>query len=148
MDLDTADPAAANSGPGYSVVAASLLVTALLLAGVISWFASRWPDGLEWSYHESRAARPSNPSRPGSRVVAAVDQWQRRWSPMTDYARRTVPLGQLPADEAAVAPPASQSASTWPNPDGWRSLAGVLGTILTLGVLCGVARWMRRAPIG
>ena len=30
----------------------SLLVTAVLLAGVVSWFASGDPDGLEWSYRD------------------------------------------------------------------------------------------------
>jgi hypothetical protein len=44
----------------------------------------------------------------------------------------------LPAEGRA------EPASAWPNLDGWRSLAGVLGTILTLGVLYGVSRWIRQ----
>jgi hypothetical protein len=47
-------------------------------------------------------------------------------------------LGRLPPDGAA------EAASTWPNPDGWRSLAGVLGTIVTLGMLYGASRAMRK----
>ena len=54
LGLEPADAPAAAARPGYGVVTASLLVTALLLAGVVSWFASTWPDGLEWSYREHR----------------------------------------------------------------------------------------------
>jgi cobalt/nickel transport system permease protein len=148
MGLEPDDRTATASGPGYSVVTASLLVTALVLAGVVSWFASSCPDGLEWSCLEYRSETADQAIQNQSPLVAAVDQWQKRWSPMTDYTRRTTPLGQLPADEAAIASSSSEAASTWPKPDGWRSLAGVLGTIFTLGVLCGASRWMRRATSG
>ena len=120
---------------------ASLLVTALLLAGVVSWFASTLPDGLEWSYSEHRYGAAEKAVQNRSPVVAAVDQWQTKWSPMTDYSRREAPLGQLPAAES------SEPESAWPNADGWRSLAGVLGTIVTLGILYGLSRWMRKTAV-
>jgi cobalt/nickel transport system permease protein len=110
----------------------------MLLAGIVSWFASTWPDGLEWSYLGHRYAAAEKAVSSDSAVVAAVDRWQSKWSPMTDYGRRQVPLGELPPDGAA------EAASTWPNPDGWRSLAGVLGTIVTLGMLYGASRAMRK----
>jgi cobalt/nickel transport system permease protein len=124
--------------PGYGVVTASLLVTALLLAGVVSWFASTLPDGLEWSYLEHRYGTADASVRNDSPTVAAVDRWQSRWSPMSDYTRRDAPLGALSAEKA-------EQPAAWPNPDGWRSLAGVLGTIVTLSILYGASRWMRRA---
>ena len=105
----------------------------MLLAGVVSWFASTWPDGLEWSYLGHRYAAAEKAVANESAVVAAVDQWQSKWSPMTDYGRRQAPLGELPPDGAA------EAASTWPNLNGWRSLAGVLGTIVTLGILYGAS---------
>jgi anti-sigma-K factor RskA len=73
-----------------------------------------------------------------SPLVAAVDRWQSQWSPMTDYTRREVPLGQLPT--AATI----ESTAAWPNVDGWRSVAGVLGTRITLSILYGVSRRMQR----
>jgi cobalt/nickel transport system permease protein len=132
-------PPAANARPGYGVVTASLLVTALLLAGVVSWFASTWPDGLEWSYLEHRYAAADTAVRNDSPIIAAIDQWQKKWSPMADYTRREAPLGQVSATAAA------EPAPVWPNYDGWRSLAGILGTIVTLGILYGASRWRRRA---
>ena len=138
MGLEPKAATSAATRPGYFVVTASFLVTAMLLAGVVSWFASTWPDGLEWSYLGHRYAVAEKAVANDSAAVAAVDQWQSKWSPMTDYGRRQVPLGQLPHEVAAEVP------STWPNPSGWRSLAGVLGTIVTLGILYGASRVMRK----
>ena len=133
MGVETMDPQAAGNRPGYGVVAVSLLVTALLLAGVASWFASTLPDGLEWSYLGHPYASAEKVVENESPVIAAVEQWQSKWSPMTDYTRREVPLGQ-------VAPEVVDSAAKWPNFDGWRTLAGVMGTLVTLGVVYGVSR--------
>jgi cobalt/nickel transport system permease protein len=138
MGLDPSAQPATARGPGFGVVVASLLVTALLLSGVISWFASSLPDGLEWSYREHRYGTAEQAVDNRSPAVAAVDRWQSKWSPLTDYNRRETPLGQVPAAGTA------ESASGWPQPDGWGSLAGILGTAVTLGLVYGVSRWMRR----
>jgi cobalt/nickel transport system permease protein len=112
--------------PGYGVVVASLLTTALLLAAVASWFASTLPDGLEWSYLHHRFGTAGSAVRNDSPLVASVDRLQQKWSPLPDYNRRHAP------------PPA------WSQPNGWRSLAGVLGTLVTLGILYALSRWMRK----
>ncbi|MCJ7544382.1 MAG: energy-coupling factor ABC transporter permease [Phycisphaerae bacterium] len=130
---------------GKRAVLGSLAMTALLLAGLAGWFASTHPDGLEWTYQEhfARGAPPAvqNPSP----LVARVDAFQTRWSPMTDYTRRSAPLGQEPAGKAEAEPPPA----AWPNVSGWGSLAGVLGTAVTLGLLFlagGALRRRRPAP--
>lgn len=125
-------------GPGYSVVMLSLLGTAFLLAGVVGWFASTSPDGLEWSYLEHRYGAAEEAVENKSPIVSAVDRWQAKWSPMTDYEQREAPLGELPASE----PDATESA--WPNASGWRSLAGLSGTVITLGLLYLLSLWMRK----
>ena len=123
-------------GPGYSIVMVSLLGTALLLAGVVGWFASTAPDGLEWSYLEHRYGADKEAVENKSPIVSAVDQWQAKWSPMTDYERREAPLGDLPGPEPDTAE------SAWPNASGWRSIAGLTGTVITLGVLYLLSVWM------
>jgi hypothetical protein len=110
-----------------------LLVTAGLLAGVVSWFASTCDEGLEWCLKQHDAAAGPAVAN-DSPLVVAVDRWQSRWSPLTDYGRRQAPLGELPPAGAA------EAAASQTGPDGWRSLAGVLGTLVTLGLLYGAAR--------
>ncbi len=144
LGLDPAGAGEAPRRPGYGVVTASLLVTALLLAGVVSWFASTCPDGLEWSYREHRYEGAEQVIAQDSAAIAAVDQWQSQWSPLPDYARRETALGQQPAAETAPAAETTPAAAAWPNLDGWGSLAGVVGTIVTLVLLYGAARILRK----
>jgi cobalt/nickel transport system permease protein len=122
-------------------VAASLVVVALLLAGVVSWFASAHPDGLEWSYQEHPYAGADKPVAPPSPAVAAVEAFQARYSPMPDYGRREAPLGRLP-QQAAPDSSAKPRATTVVN--GWGSLAGLVGTAVTLGLLYAVSVMIRR----
>ena len=105
------------SGPGRlsrKALVVSLLVTAVMLAGVVSWFASGDPDGLEWSYQEhsyGTAAAVDNDSA----AIAGVDAWQEEWAPMPDYGQ-----------------------------EGWTSVAGLVGTALTLLLVHVAARLLRR----
>jgi len=135
---------------GGKGVLVSLLATALLLAGVVSWFASTHPDGLEWAYQEHFKHGDKPAVENASPVVAAVDRWQAKWSPMSDYASRSAPLGQEPPAAEAGAGVGSQKASAsaaWPNVSGWGSLAGVLGTLVTLAVLYPVTQKFRRRVV-
>jgi len=129
-------------------VAVSVIGTALLLGGVVSWFASVHPDGLEWSYMEHKYGDAQSAVANRSQAVASVDAWQGRWALMSDYTRRPVPLGSEPAEEPEEQPtltgsPAGQA--DWPGVDGWGSLAGVLGTLVTLAVIYLVALVIRKA---
>ena len=140
-------PAAPAHCAGGRVVAASFVVTAVLLAGVISWFASPQPDGLEWALGRlGQAQRVLPEPKP---AVTAVGQLQDRVTPMKDYTVRRASPADTPHDSAAT--PGSEAAggpgsaaSTWPNIDGWGSLAGLAGTAVVLGVLYGLSRLLRR----
>jgi len=126
-------------------VIVSLIVTALLLAGVASWFTSTHPDGLEWSYVARSYGQTGGGVENTSAQVAAADRWQSKWSLMTDYSKRAAPLGKEPVGQHGSAEGAAAE-TAWPNVTGWTSLAGVLGTCLTLGVVYGIARVTRRYP--
>jgi len=93
----------------------SLLVTAALLGGVVSWFACGDPDGLEWSYQEHSYGDAEAAVRNDSSAIAGVEAWQERWAPMPDYG-----------------------------PAGWTSVAGLVGTVLTLLLVYAAARLLRR----
>ena len=110
---------AASDRPGglrRGAVVASLLGTAVLLAGVVSLFASAHPDGLEWSLEGESLAPPAP-------AVAAVDDWQGRVAAMPDYTRRDAAAGPV---------------------GGWTSVAGIAGTAVTLAVLYLLARLLKR----
>jgi len=126
-------PPGTSAGLSRKTVAASLVVTALLAAGVLSWFASSHPDGLEWSYMEHRYGRTDTTIKPPSDEIAAVDEFQSRYSPMPDYTRRAA--GEAPEEAGEGA---------WPAVDGWGSLAGVIGTTLTLVMVYALSVLLRR----
>lgn len=93
---------------GRRALAGSILVTAMLLGGVISWFASEHPDGLEqaWSQMTGKYGSPA----PHHEAAAKADQPEQAYAPMPEYNWR------------------------W----GWVSLAGLVGTGVTL---TGVSAW-------
>lgn len=73
--------------------------------------------------------------------IASVDEWQSKYAPMPDYTKRAVPLGQaVPEGEEE----GQEAGSEWPALDGWGSLAGVLGTAVTLAVVYLASVLLRR----
>jgi len=105
----------------------TLGVITLLVAGLLSLWASDRPDGLEWSYAE----RPDQPDfipvvHNDSQAVATVEALQERFAPLPDYSKR------MPDSMQAVA--------------GWTSFAGVVGSLITMTGLWLGARLLRRRP--
>jgi len=124
---------------GRGTVIASLLVTSMLLAGIIAWFASDYDDGLEWSLFGHAYGDTDEALAEPSDDVAAVSALQSRWSPMTDYSRRAVPLGETPGEEESAVAEETHSPV-----DPWKSLAGILGTVVTLGLVYLVSVLLRK----
>jgi len=114
----------------------AVLVTLLLftvgVAGGLSLVASRMPDGLEWSYAE----RPDEPgftpavSNKNS-TVAAVDEFQQKYSPLPDYSPRSSKIGRLAEKQTEAHA-------------GWKSFAGVLGSAITMLVIWLTASLLRK----
>lgn len=113
-------------------VGASLLATALLLAGVVSWFASSHADGLESALDRPYGQTDGALSEPSPAVTRATE-FQAGLAPLPDYTRPSPGGDDGQAAEAA-----------WPAVDGWGSLAGVVGTVVTLGVVYLASLAMRR----
>ncbi|MHC4645828.1 MAG: energy-coupling factor ABC transporter permease [Planctomycetota bacterium] len=112
---------------------ATLAVFTVITAAGLSLIASGLPDGLEWTYAE----RPDQPDfKPTvaneDSKVAAVDDFQSKYSPLPDYSLRTSKIGQSPRQgaEAAAA---------------WTSFAGVLGSALVMVLIWLVSRLLRRS---
>jgi cobalt/nickel transport system permease protein len=121
----------------FGNVMAVLLAVALATGGILSWFASGDPDGLEWSL--ARATGQEELAGPEAGLHAALAGMQEKTALLPDY--------DLPAGESAAATEsAAHTASTIVQPG--TSLAGLVGALLTLALagLIGYAlRWRRAA---
>jgi cobalt/nickel transport system permease protein len=106
-------------------LAASFGVFALLTAGFLSLVASGLPDGLEWLTEKKGYAVPAEQAREADPVAARVSAWQERSTPFPDYSIR------------------GENA-----PKYWTSVAGVLGSLATLGVVYGIAVAVRKRQKG
>jgi cobalt/nickel transport system permease protein len=122
----------ADDAPVSRTAIGGLAVLALIAGGVLSWFASAHPDGLEWSI-----ARLTGQGELGQRadgVHATLAQVQAKTAILPDYS---FPSGEKKDGEGKA----------WGTPDAGTSVSGLAGGALTL-LLAGFAGWAfrRRAP--
>ncbi len=101
----------------------AFLAAALVSAGIISWFASSYPDGLEWSIE--RAA--------GSLEVVGVSGYIHQTIAWVQERIAFLPDYQIPALVSA-----SEN-----GPAAGTSLAGIAGSIMSLGALGGLGLLLR-----
>jgi len=124
---------------GLRPVLAGLAITALVLGGIASWFASSHPDGLEWAvFRVSGKEELEAPAGGIHRTLAGV---QEKTAFLPDYGFKTVEAEHVPTEAAAPAEPASES---WPAVSAGTSVAGIVGG-LTVLVLAGIVGFVLRA---
>ena len=112
-------------------VLTTLAVFTVVVGAGFSLLASNLPDGLEWSYAE-------RPDQPGFETVvsnddstiAAVDDFQSKYSLLPGYSRRGSAIGETGKDMA-------ESSA------GWTSFAGVVGSAVTCAVIW-LTAWLLR----
>lgn len=118
---------------GHSVrnIARAFLVVAAITGGFISWFASKNPDGLEWSI--TRVTGQEELKGPVQGLHATLSALQEKIAILPDYAFKK-PAG--PAQETDQTHPATQSGLKPEDPKSpvGTSAAGLIGGLLTLGV--------------
>lgn len=129
--------------PGRFVSArllAAIAVASVLMAGILSWFASEYPDGLEWSIARITGHEELENRAAGGAWHSTLAAVQERTAVLPDYAFK---------EQAAAAPPAQPTPvadATDSVPLG-TSLSGLLGAAITL-LLIGLVGWFlrRRTP--
>jgi cobalt/nickel transport system permease protein len=121
------------SGPSNRgrLLVATLVIFTLLLSTVLSLYASDKPDGLEWSY----ADRPDQPDfhsvvQPHEQADT-VETLQSKYTLLPDYTKRPAPIGHITGQDVAIS-------------RGWTSFAGVVGALITMIVIWGVAWCLRK----
>jgi cobalt/nickel transport system permease protein len=111
-------------------LAISFLVLAALTAGLLGWFASSHPDGLEWSIARVTGSEELQSSADGVRVSLA--EAQRKTAIFPDYGFREQDGSEEPPED--VRPPLANSQT---------SVAGLVGGAMTLA-LAGLIGWFLR----
>jgi len=110
----------------------AFVVLAVVAGGVLSWFASTHPDGLEWSIKKLTGKGELHESE--HVVAAAAKSVQEQTVFLPDYgfkATEGVPKGK-------------KETPAWPGVDAGTSLSGLIGGLLVLAVAFGVG-WGIRA---
>ena len=94
-----------------------LLVTTVLTGGAFSWFASAYPDGLEWSLF--RATEKEEFAAPGKGLHSSLANIQSKTAVLPDYGFKTT--GAEGSGE-----------EKWPAVDAGTTVSGLVGGALTL----------------
>jgi len=134
-------PTTAPSGSPVMGVALMFFAIALALGGVGAWYASKNPDGLEWSV--AKVTGGSEPDSPQSVIHATLGRIQNQIAPLPDYNFRRPEDSDGKAGEAGRADGAGQDRLG-------TSIAGVVGGVITLivAVLIGMAVGRRAQRAG
>lgn len=130
----------------YKGVLIGLLAVAVITGGVLSWFASADPDGLEWSM--ARTSGHEELTSPGHGWHATLAALQEKLAFLPDYGFKAEESSAPQAQSGeTAAPEAAASEEPWPAVSAGTSVAGLVGGLMTMGLagLLGFGlRWYRR----
>ena len=128
-----ATPANAADAPRRSLkpVMIGLGLAALVTAGMLSWFASARPDGLEWAMF--RAAGTEGLESPSTGVHASLAAAQSATAILPDY--------DFKQGESAV----KEGEEAWPAVKAGTSVAGLIGGALMLLIVTGIGAVIRKS---
>jgi cobalt/nickel transport system permease protein len=115
-------------------IIAMLACAALVTGGMLSWFASSNPDGLEWSIEQVTGKPEITES---TSIHHGLAQLQHQLASMPDY---NFSPSDKP-DPAAASKTDPQQA--WPAVDAGSSFAGVIGGLVTLILVMGIGYLLR-----
>lgn len=105
---------------------------AVICGGVLSWFASTHPDGLEWSMF--RVAGKEEIEQPGKRVYTSAAGVQERLAFLPDY-------GFKRSETGLAGKTASSGDDSWPSVNAGTTVAGLVGGGITL-LLAGLSGFL------
>jgi cobalt/nickel transport system permease protein len=117
------------AGASLRNVLVGFVLLAAVTGGALSWFASAYPDGLEWSI-EKVAGKAELPGREHG-VSAALKELQEKTAVFPDYGFR----------EQGSDPDGPGEAPSWPSVDAGTTVSGLVGgaLVLAMAVAIGLA---------
>ncbi|MHC1696822.1 MAG: energy-coupling factor ABC transporter permease [Geobacteraceae bacterium] len=116
----------------------SFLAAALLTSGIISWYASAHPDGLEWAI--AKVTGTEEIAEPESGILPAFASLQQKTSFFPEYSLPG------PAESSAGGDAAQGTATSASIVDLGTSVAGIVGSLLTLAIASLAAFLLRKRP--
>lgn len=130
--IQSAPEASPAGGEAGKKIVTAFLVMALVTGGILSWFASENPDGLEWSIAKvtGREELPGS----GYGLHGSLAALQERFSFLPDYSFRK----QLEVTPEGMGNKSPHPAMEKTKPEGNKlgtSVAGIVGGLLTLGIV-------------
>ncbi len=126
---------------GIKRVVIGLGIAALFIGGILSWFASTHPDGLEWSIQRIYGKPELSGSTGG--IVSILGAVQEKTSILPDYGYRSETLP--PPDLGTIEGGRGES---WPSVRSGTSVAGILGSMMTLGLTVLIGFFIRKKRKG
>jgi cobalt/nickel transport system permease protein len=117
--LEMAPPAATAAPRSYRPVLLGLVTLAVVTGGVLSWLASTHPDGLEWAIKGVTGKEELEAPKGGTHE--SLSSLQEKIAILPDYDFKK-PAGEKEA----------QKAESWPEVNPGKSLAGIIGGVITL----------------
>jgi cobalt/nickel transport system permease protein len=113
-----------------------LAIAALFTGGVVSWFASTRPDGLEWSIE--RIYGKAELREPTEGIIPVLGAAQERTAFLPDYGFKE---GETPSVDETVA---DESGEAWPAVSSGTTVAGIVGSMVTLGLVVLIGLILKR----
>lgn len=111
-------------------VLTGLIIAAALTGGVLSWFASAHPDGLEWSMFKTTGQEELAAPKKG--IYSSLSSVQGKTSFLPDYGFKQ--KGEQ----------AESSGESWPAVNAGTSVSGIIGSLITLAIAFGAGILLRR----
>jgi cobalt/nickel transport system permease protein len=115
----------------FRKVLIGLVVATVITGGMLSWFASSHPDGLEWSIFKTSGGEAL--SVPRETIHSSLEKVQEKTALLPDYAFKDNP-GKAPAENP----------ETWPAHDGGTTVAGLVGGAITLVLAASIGYALKR----
>jgi len=135
--VTTAAPATRHS---HKPLLIGLALFAVVAGGMLSWFASTHPDGLEWSIKGVSGKAELEAPKDGVHGAMAGIQGKLAFLPDYNFKKPEEEKSGKPEE----APGGKKEEEIWPEVSAGKSLSGILGAALTLLLAGGIGVALRR----
>ena len=128
--------------PSFKNILAGLLVVTVITGGMLSWFASADPDGLEWSM--SRTSGKEELAAPSHRLHSFLATLQEKIAFLPDYGFKSSEKKESAASGGEEKQSEATKEEPWPAVSAGTTLSGLIGGIVTMVVAGLIGFGLRR----